>query len=250
MNNFKMTNKGTLKLNDNSGSSIGSSEIESIKNYYDNTTTSYKEKLIDYLFINKLTVYGTDKNTTDAAIGWLLPRVEGGCGLDNYFGGLDGGCDDGFGSANPNAGALLTESDPIWEADKPGIQSQIDSKANIDSPTFTGIPNAPTAYTGTDTTQIATTEFVNQEIAASVPTPINAILNQTSLQTGADFNIDGSGDLWGLLNGFTYNSAEMAYAFSNGCFIQTEIPDSIILSWELYIAMVIQEEVYNHCLQL
>ncbi len=35
------------------------------------------------------------------------------------------------------------------------------------SPTFTGTPKAPTAATGTNTTQIATTEFVNNSIAAA-----------------------------------------------------------------------------------
>jgi len=34
------------------------------------------------------------------------------------------------------------------------------------SPAFTGTPTAPTASTGTDTTQLATTEFVQQEIDA------------------------------------------------------------------------------------
>ena len=38
--------------------------------------------------------------------------------------------------------------------------------APINSPTFTGIPAAPTAAQGTDTTQLATTAFVNAEIAA------------------------------------------------------------------------------------
>lgn len=37
-------------------------------------------------------------------------------------------------------------------------------KANIASPTFTGTPNAPTASAGTNTTQIATTAFVQTEI--------------------------------------------------------------------------------------
>ena len=37
--------------------------------------------------------------------------------------------------------------------------------ANVASPTFTGIPKAPTAATGTNTTQIATTEFVQQELS-------------------------------------------------------------------------------------
>jgi hypothetical protein len=40
------------------------------------------------------------------------------------------------------------------------------SKAPIASPTFTGIPAAPTAAPGTNTTQIATTEFVTSAVAA------------------------------------------------------------------------------------
>ena len=44
--------------------------------------------------------------------------------------------------------------------------ADITSKANLASPTFTGTPAAPTAAQGTDTTQIATTAFVNAEIAA------------------------------------------------------------------------------------
>jgi len=38
-------------------------------------------------------------------------------------------------------------------------------KAPIDSPTFTGTPAAPTAAVGTNTTQVATTAFVNSEIS-------------------------------------------------------------------------------------
>jgi len=41
-------------------------------------------------------------------------------------------------------------------------------KANIASPNFTGIPTAPTAAAGTDTEQIASTEFVQGEIATVV----------------------------------------------------------------------------------
>ena len=44
--------------------------------------------------------------------------------------------------------------------------ADITGKANLASPTFTGTPAAPTAAQGTDTTQIATTAFVNAEIAA------------------------------------------------------------------------------------
>ena len=44
--------------------------------------------------------------------------------------------------------------------------SGIANKAGLASPTFTGVPAAPTASQGTNTTQIATTAFVNAEIAA------------------------------------------------------------------------------------
>jgi len=40
------------------------------------------------------------------------------------------------------------------------IQTQINSKAPTDAPTFTGIPIVPTASSGTNTTQVATTAFV------------------------------------------------------------------------------------------
>lgn len=40
------------------------------------------------------------------------------------------------------------------------IKSQLDAKADLASPTFTGTPTAPTAAPGTNTTQIATTAFV------------------------------------------------------------------------------------------
>lgn len=42
----------------------------------------------------------------------------------------------------------------------------LSKKADIASPTFTGTPKAPTANTGTNNTQIATTAFVQQELAA------------------------------------------------------------------------------------
>jgi len=47
------------------------------------------------------------------------------------------------------------------------IKSQLDLKANIDSQTFTGVPNVPTATTGTNTTQIASTAFVLANVNAN-----------------------------------------------------------------------------------
>ena len=47
-----------------------------------------------------------------------------------------------------------------------GVQPSGDY-APLDSPAFTGIPTAPTAPTGTISNQIATTEFVREEIVSS-----------------------------------------------------------------------------------
>ena len=43
-------------------------------------------------------------------------------------------------------------------------QADVSTKANIASPTFTGTPSAPTASSGTNTTQVATTAFVTAAI--------------------------------------------------------------------------------------
>lgn len=45
------------------------------------------------------------------------------------------------------------------------IQTQINGKAALASPTFTGTPKAPTATAGTNSTQIATTAFVQNALS-------------------------------------------------------------------------------------
>ena len=45
----------------------------------------------------------------------------------------------------------------------------VDAKAPINSPSLTGTPTAPTAASGTNTTQIATTAFVQGELANRYP---------------------------------------------------------------------------------
>ena len=45
------------------------------------------------------------------------------------------------------------------------IQTQLNAKAALASPTFTGTPKAPTASAGTNTTQLATTAFVKTAVS-------------------------------------------------------------------------------------
>ena len=51
-------------------------------------------------------------------------------------------------------------------SDITGLQSALDGKAPKSSPALTGVPTAPTAAGGTNTTQIATTAFVQGEISS------------------------------------------------------------------------------------
>jgi hypothetical protein len=63
-------------------------------------------------------------------------------------------------------------------------------KADIDSPTFTGTPAAPTAGAGTNTTQLATTAFVTAAVAALVDGAPGAIdtLNELAAALGDNAN--------------------------------------------------------------
>ena len=54
-----------------------------------------------------------------------------------------------------------------WTPAPEDIQAEIDSKAPLASPAFTGTPTAPTAPNGTNTNQIATTKFVQNALSAS-----------------------------------------------------------------------------------
>lgn len=47
-------------------------------------------------------------------------------------------------------------------------QASLATKAPLDSPALTGTPTAPTAASGTDTTQIATTAFVQEAVSAGI----------------------------------------------------------------------------------
>ena len=63
----------------------------------------------------------------------------------------------------------LGSVDNTSDAGKPvstAQQTALNLKANLASPALTGTPTAPTASAGTNTTQVATTAYVNAEIAA------------------------------------------------------------------------------------
>ena len=74
--------------------------------------------------------------------------------------------------ADSDANKVISGAD--FNTEFTAVQTAINSKADIASETLTGTPLAPTAASGTNTTQIATTAFVRGEIADRVY-PVGAI---------------------------------------------------------------------------
>lgn len=66
-----------------------------------------------------------------------------------------------------NAGKIVKGAEIDTELS--AISNAIASKADINSPSFTGTPVGPTASAGTNTTQLATTAFVTAALSAAYP---------------------------------------------------------------------------------
>ena len=77
-------------------------------------------------------------------------------------------------TGNPNKIIKGAEIDDEFNA----IANAIESKANTTSPTFTGTPLGPTAVSGNNTTQLATTAFVTT--ALQVIYPLGSIYTSTT----------------------------------------------------------------------
>lgn len=78
------------------------------------------------------------------------------------------------GSASFNGSANITITATVADdshnhviANVDGLQTELNNKAPLASPIFTGTPAAPTATPGTNTTQVATTAFVQAAVVAS-----------------------------------------------------------------------------------
>ena len=88
----------------------------------------------------------------------------------------------------------LGNVDNTTDANKPistATQTALDLKAPLASPALTGTPTAPTAAAATNTTQIATTEFVRAEVAALVNSAGSTLdtLGEIATALGNDANL-------------------------------------------------------------
>ena len=72
---------------------------------------------------------------------------------------------DALSSGDPQKIIKGSEIDAEYNA----IAAAISSKADLNGPTFTGTPSGPTATTGTSSTQLATTAFVQSALVGAYP---------------------------------------------------------------------------------
>lgn len=111
--------------------------------------------------------------------------------MSNYVKSTNFTTKDTLNSGDPNKIVKGTELDTEFIA----IASAVSSKADLASPAFTGVPTAPTAATFTNTAQVATAAFVQQELTSersATATLTNKTLTSPTISGGS---ISGITDL-------------------------------------------------------
>jgi hypothetical protein len=71
-NQYKITNKGVLKLNDNTANNLSEGDLQAVKDYFDNLISTYKQDVIDFLSDTNLIDRNNDIQVGSEASGWYL----------------------------------------------------------------------------------------------------------------------------------------------------------------------------------
>jgi hypothetical protein len=100
--------------------------------------------------------------------------------------------DDGVNQLQVNG---TISANPSTTANQVVVKSQLDLKAGLNSPAFTGIPTAPTATVGTNNTQIATTAFVTAVNGNYVDKTTTQIINGNKTFRGITTFSSSGGDI-------------------------------------------------------
>ncbi len=117
----------------------------------------------------------------------------------------------------------LGNADDTSDADKPisiATQSALDLKANANNAALTGIPTAPTATVGTDTTQLATTAFVKAEVASEAYSKVELDAGQLDSRYYTQTQVD---DLLDAQN----EASEISYDNTVSGIVATNVQDAV-----------------------
>lgn len=120
-------------------------------------------------------------------------------------------------------------------------QTALDLKANLASPTFTGVPAAPTAALDTNTTQVATTAYVISAIADDAPTKTGGgasgtwgidisgnAATATNLSSNRTFAL--TGDITGSVSSNLSSGASIATSIAAGAIVNADINASAAIA--------------------
>lgn len=148
-----------------------------------------------------------------------------------------------------NAGKIIkgAEIDTEYTA----IASAISSKADLNSPSLTGTPTAPTAASGTNTTQLATTAFVQSAIGTALSGVIVMWSGTIATIPSGWVLCNGSNGTPDLRNRFIIgahsDSAGVAYTTITGGNTQTGgSKDAIVVSHDHTATSVVTDPGHSH----
>jgi hypothetical protein len=166
---------GTVSL---SKSDLGLSSVDNTSDAAKPISTATQSALTLKADASSLAAVATSGSYTDlvnvpstvsaASLSGIVPIANGGTGASTTAGAIAnlGAENTSNKSTNLQTDAESTSKYPSVKLIKDYVDQSISSRAALDSPAFTGTPTAPTAATGTATTQLATTAFVKSAVEA------------------------------------------------------------------------------------
>jgi len=117
-----------------------------------------------------------------------------------------------------------------------GIQNQINNKASLESPSFTGNPTAPTQGLGDNTTKIATTGFVQGLINQVNTGNYSPVLAGNGLvKTDNTLSIASSLALTGIPTAPTADRSTNTTQIATTAFVKNELEWSGLMGSEIYV---------------
>jgi hypothetical protein len=166
---------GTVSL---SKSDLGLSSVDNTSDAAKPISTATQSALTLKADASSLAAVATSGSYTDlvnvpttvsaASLSGIVPIANGGTGASTAAGAIAnlGAENTSNKSTNLQTDAESTSKYPSVKLIKDYVDQSISSRAALGSPAFTGTPTAPTAATGTATTQLATTAFVKSAVEA------------------------------------------------------------------------------------
>lgn len=74
VNTYKISNKGIMRMTDASATTINGSELEYLRDFYQNKLDNYKKSLVDFIRDNNLLTDGRQDMNVTSSSGWYIEQ--------------------------------------------------------------------------------------------------------------------------------------------------------------------------------